>query len=155
VCELGDASLGGGTRIVSDGIDELVAKYPGDTAKKIWHAGHFAAAPIFTTAYTSEDQTLVDSFGGSVAHGLAALPTLWTAHARCASAENGYVEDDVIMLGNSLFSSTPNGIGTWANATHFGWECSNTNPRVLDKGGDGSNTNFTHTKWKLVFRAWY
>jgi hypothetical protein len=157
VCELGDESLGGGTRIVSDGIDELVTKYPGETDKKIWHAGHFAGVPSFSTAYTSADQTLVDSDSGSVAHnlGLGEPPPLWTAHIRCTSTNRAYDPDDVIMLANSLFGSAPNGFGTWASATHFGWEVSNAVPDMLTKGGDGTNGNIDHSKWALVFRAWY
>jgi hypothetical protein len=155
VTEVGSTVLVGGTRINSDGIDELVAYYPGGSDVKIWHAGHFATAPAFIAAYTSADQTVIDSAGGNVAHGLAALPTLWTAHIRCTSTNNAYDPDDVVMLSNSLFGSTPNGIATWANATHFGWECSNATPDMLDKGGNGANGNIDHTKWKLVFRAWY
>jgi hypothetical protein len=158
VCELGDASLGGGTRIVSDGIDELVAKYPGDTAKKIWHAGHFAAAPLVTVMYesTGVDITWVGatSIKYTIAHNLGFRPTLWNAVLQCTTNDGVYSVGEEVQLNETwVAGATPQAITCAVDDSNFIYRLSDSKPNLLNDVG-GSD-NITNSSWDIIFRAWY
>jgi hypothetical protein len=152
--EIGDASLGADGRIYVTDEDGLVVNF-GSTDYIVWNKSHFASAPVATVMYESLDQTVVHSSGGNVAHNLGFLPSLWTAHLRCTSSDNAYAVGDVVPVQQTLYGGTPNGLSVWGNATHFGWETSNTQANILEKAGDGANANIDYGDWKLVFRGWY
>jgi hypothetical protein len=158
VCELGDASLDGGTRLVSDGEDALVAKYPGETDKKIWHAGHFAAAPLATVLYESTGVNITwegaTSIKYTIAHGLAAMPTLWNAVLQCTVNDGVYsVGEEVQIVSTWVAGSTPQAITCAVDASDFIYRLSDSKPNLLTD--TGNSANISNDKWDIIFRAWY
>jgi hypothetical protein len=158
VCELGDESLDGGTRLVSDGEDALVAKYPGETDKKIWHAGHFAAAPLATVMYESTGVNI--NFGGAgakytVAHNLGFRPTLWMAVLQCTTNDSPYAFGEEVPLLSTFVSGsdTASDICCTVDGTNFYYRLSGLKPNMLGDTGNGANIG--DDDWDIIFRAWY
>jgi uncharacterized protein YbaR (Trm112 family) len=157
VCELGDEDLGGGTRIVSDGIDELVTKYPGDTAKKIWHEGHFASAPIFTTLWESTGVDYDTSGSGSkytVAHNLGFFPKLWMGLLKCTNGANSvYTIGDEVPIMSTFVAGDASDMVCTVDATNFYYRTTDAIPNMVnDQGGAG---NIKDNSWDVIFRVWY
>jgi hypothetical protein len=156
VCEVGDGSLGGGTRIYSDGEDELVTEY-GSGDQKIYHEGHFDP-PIFTGAYESDPIAWTAQATGTDVHGIGSAPLLWAAVIRCISTDLGYPEGAEIPVLNGVqsldlgddFNFT---VGLQDAAT-FCWTAPKQGIRLLQQS-DGVDRYVDIDKWRLVFYAWY
>src|SRR5690606_31200663 len=52
----------------------------------------------FTKSFTSPEQTITSAGALTIAHGLGVQPTLVAAKLVCTSADNGYAEDDEIVI---------------------------------------------------------
>ncbi len=153
VAEFGDVLLGGGLRLLADGVDEAVVEY-GSGNKKLWHAGHFATAPSFIAAYESANQTITFVGSGAkftLAHGLGAKPKLWLAVLVCIGAQEGYdIGDEIPVLAGLSVTAA---LTVAVDATNFYWYTTDGTPNVMKV--DGTDTDIDETKWELVFRAWY
>jgi hypothetical protein len=155
VTEIGNALLGGGTRLVSDGIDELVAKYPGGSDVKIWHAGHFAAAPQFTQFWESANQSFSWTGSGakySVAHTIGTTPKLWQAVLVCVGSQEGFAEDDEIPL-SGLTAGAGSYIFPAVDDDNFYYYLSDTSANIPQ--ANGGTAGIDDAKWEIVFRGWY
>lgn len=107
------------------------------------------AAPDFT----SSEQTVANDTALSIAHGLGALPTLWTVVLRCTTADAGYAIDDEIPV--TTFNNQSNidaGITASANDTNI-QIVTGINHSVINFSTKNSTT-LTVTSWRFVARAW-
>jgi hypothetical protein len=154
VTVVGNQNLAGGTRLNSDGEDELVAAY-GSGDKKIWHAGHFANPPIATAEFESSGVAFVRGDQGihTVAHNLTFIPKLWIGLLKCVSAWEGYSIDDEIPLMSTGVAGTPSDVTISVDDTNFYYRTSNATINLMkDNGG---SANIEDGDWEVVFRAWY
>jgi len=120
-----------------------------------------ALAPLIATAlepaYDSGNQTVAADTSNSHEHSLGGgIPTLVHAVLRCIGDEEGYVEDDEVLLPcASWYRETAYyeiGISVWFNATHMEWRVANDGLWLIDEAGGRFEVDYA--KWKLVVRAW-
>jgi hypothetical protein len=157
VCEIGDQSLDGGLRLNADDIDSAVIDY-GDVDKKIWHAGHFANAPLATQEYDSGLLVFAAGGSGTDTHGISGgTPSLWTCELEAVGSDRGYSSGDRIPImggGVSHVGSTYHGLTVYADALAFRWEAENNPPLVVNVGGS-TRGEINPSDWRIRFRAWY
>ena len=100
----------------------------------------------FKNAFASSEQTI--TLGGllTIAHGLGAVPTLFTPQLICKTADNGWAVNDVIQQGVS-------GIVMYADATNVYVRFSNTSIPSLNKT-TGATVSLTPASWRLIMKAY-
>lgn len=100
----------------------------------------------FKNAFASSEQTI--TLGGllTIAHGLGAVPTLFTPQLICKTADNGWAVNDVIQQSVS-------GIVMYADATNVYVRFSNTSIPSLNKI-TGTAVNLTVASWRLIMKAY-
>lgn len=121
-----------------------------DAAKSVTPAGVRGALGF------SEHKEFATSFNFAgiyqVAHGLSAIPKLWTVLARCTDAggDAGYALNDEVAFTNSNGPEAPPG---FANATYIGAVLTGTN-YVVRYSATPDVPAMTKAKWTLVLRVW-
>ena len=126
-----------------------IAKY--NLANTRWELlNPYVTAPIFTSTFTSSEI----AFGSAVtstAHGMGVIPLLFSAIARCKTADGGYsVNDEVEMPAMGA-----NGIPTMslsADATNLTFTYSGV--QTMARKDTGAGFTPTAASWKIVFRAY-
>lgn len=117
-------------------------------------------ASVFSSSYTSSEQTITAAGSLTLAHSLGAQPKLVTAKLVCKTAEAGYSINDEVYIdagGMHLVGSTtlPRGMSLVIDATNvnvrFGNQANTFN--LLNKT-TGNATAITNTNWKLVIGAY-
>jgi len=161
VCDVGDQSLDGGVRLNADSEDSAVVGYNASD-KKIWHAGHFANAPLFTQVWESDPIVFVTGASrteGIEPHGLGSQPGAWSATLRCISANLNYGIGAEIPL--SMGHSEGGAGGRWIfqiiilDAENFGWFAPESAIAIKNNDASGDNALIDETKWRLIIYAWY
>jgi len=115
------------------------------------------AAGIFTKQFISSNINIVSAAQGTVAHGLAAVPKMVTAHLVCVTNYlSAYVVGDIIPIGIDWQGSV-RGVGLTMDATNLKYTMGNaTNVfQVLDPtpGTPGADLLLTNANFKLVLKA--
>ena len=104
--------------------------------------------PDFTSAETA---ITVDSVH-TVAHGLGALPNLYTVHIRCNSAELGFAVDDEILVSSLNADAADKGLTVYVNDTNVLIVVGNAISVIRDDSFDSGG--LTVASWVIVVRAW-
>jgi len=121
----------------------------------------YAAAPIFTTSYSSSAQTITSGGTITLAHGLAGAPKLITAYIKCidAGGDGGWEQNDEVYIGsgNDIRStSTPHGLVITRDATNIIIRfASDTNVFYILNEETGVGASLTNTKWQLYVQGYY
>lgn len=115
-----------------------------------------AAGRIFSSSYTSSNQTITSGGSLTLAHGLGGMPSLIQTRLKCLSAQINYSTGDEILIDTAGGAPSANrGIMVLPDATNinirFGSDSSVVN--VIDKTS-GSSTGITNSSWALIIRAW-
>jgi len=113
-------------------------------------------APLFTKSFTSSDQAITTAGTATIAHGLAAVPTLIQTFLVCQSSENGFTTGDIAPVYTN--SAGPNGafsgIAFKIDATNITLVYASTGPYVLANLSNGVAVTLTNANWKLRIKAW-
>jgi hypothetical protein len=126
---------------------------------------------ITMKTYTSGPLTIpVTGFTATAAHGLGAVPNIFSVSLVCVNAEGGYSAGDVINITGSIAGldgdfATPGQMDFYADATNIGLIASNQNgvsgvanaltsfgTQYVNKGGSG-NFQMVLASWKIRFDA--
>lgn len=113
-----------------------------------------AATPAFTKSYTSAGQTITSGGTLTLAHGLAAVPTLLQIRLKCTTGEHGYsINDEVIVAVGEQPSNR--GVSVVPDATNvvirYG---SNANAFNVNDKSSGASAAITNANWQMIVRAW-
>ena len=108
----------------------------------------------FRKAFESAEQAVTQGAYINIAHGLGAIPKLWTCSLRCKTGDLGYSAGDEIMITIPDYQNG-NRHGIFVDATNIGLTLQNqgTISVVTKVTGDTTGT-ITAASWKFVFRAW-
>lgn len=109
-------------------------------------------APIFTQSFASTNQTVTADTLLEVAHGLGALPTLWTVSLKNVTTEHGYVADDELLWACLSSPSNDSGVSFMADATNI--SIIQGNAFHIHSLSTFNSAVATATNWKWVVRAW-
>ncbi len=129
------------------------------TTERVWTAERVKQAiaaiepsGLATPDFTSLEQTVTVSTDLNVAHGLGAVPSLFTVVLRCTTADLGYAVGDEIPWGNDVGNAASVGATVYANATNISI-ITGTALVVIAVTGNVENT-ITVGSWRWVARAW-
>jgi hypothetical protein len=157
------------TEVLVNALTGLLARHAGGTARILTvddegsgngldadtvdgqEAANFLSFDTGTPLYaTGEIDPFVINSSLTFAHGLGALPRLWTVSLVCTNAWLGWAVDEEVMIHDH--AETSRSITSWADGTNIGVETLAV-PSLVRK--DVSTTGvITAGDWKLRFRAW-
>lgn len=113
----------------------------------------------FTVSYSSAEQTVAAGGGGTLTHGLSAMPTLIKPYWVCKVAEHGYSVGQYVDASNVISTWTSGtaysvGFTIAANSTSISYRFGTTQPIGLLNLSTGASAFGTTSSWRLVVRAW-
>lgn len=130
------------------------------TARQALLVNAGATAPVWTTlpftqSFESAGQTITDSGALTIAHGLSAQPTLYTAYLINTSAELGYSVDDelAINIASNSEASLNRGLSVVPDSTNLNVRFGSSPIQIIRKD-TGASAQITNASWELVLRAW-
>ncbi|MCK5019411.1 MAG: hypothetical protein KAS32_20300 [Candidatus Peribacteraceae bacterium] len=138
--------------------DRLFVVYDGTiTHVNIEKQDGTAVAAIFTSSFTSAEQTITSGGPLTLAHGLGAAPSLIQCRLICKSAEANYSVDDELIISSGWSSDdiTANrGVSIVPDATNLNVRFGNA-PNVFTILDKTTGARFLVTvNWKFIVRAW-
>ncbi len=154
-----DAATGAGEIHMADNADHVLA---GDDSMTLQFRGTdwFETArsnrvadtvKTFTADFTSSEQTVAADQNLDIAHGLGAIPALWTLSLVNSTGANGYIDGNELNYWIET-ASNDSGVTAFADATNI----TVITGVILQVIAEDSNNaaNITTTSWRWIARAW-
>lgn len=140
--------------------DNVLLRY--DLALGYWIVQSIALVttklPIFTSSFTSSDQTFSFGTAVTVAHGLGVVPKIVITQLICQSADAGFATNDIVSIANSSTDAdgggTSRGFVTWIDSTNINCRFEQQGYLLANKTNGAAQTAITAANWKLRIIAY-
>lgn len=115
-----------------------------------------AYTPVFTSGYTSTNQTVTAGGQLVLAHGLSGMPALVQVRLKCTTAELGYsIGDEVIINPGASYVSSSTGLSLVPDATNITVRFGSSGGGVsVARKDTGALAIVTAASWVLIVKAW-
>ena len=126
----------------------------GDNSTKIATTAYADRLRLASAVVTSSEQAIpAANTDLNFAHGLSAIPSVYSVRYRCKTAEYGYSIGDEVDITTAVDGDGARNTCTWVNTTNVGYSTSTTTPQIRNRTTGGTSA-MTNARWKLIFRAW-
>lgn len=138
--------------IIADAVTNAKLADDAVTALKIETSLRKTLIPALSTAVALPT---VDNTAAQFAHGLGVIPSRYTVHLVCNTAQHGYAVGDVVDVTSNCDGDGGRAYSTYANSTTVNIMASYWSAGLYIKNRlGGGGVNITAASWRLVFRAW-